>query len=345
MKEPLRVGVMGAGAVGIFVGGRLAAAGHHVTLVGRPRVLDPIAAEGLTLEDLDGSARKVARGVLRCERDAAALADTDVVLLTTKTAATQDAAKQIAEVTPAHVPVVSLQNGVDGPRTLRDVLGPGRGHGGMIASNVIFRTDTTLRRTTTGDIVIERLAPRDEERTRNAVARLIDALAASGLGTHGTRAIAPVLWTKLLFNLNNAINALSGQPLAAEISDREYRRVLARAMREGLAVMRAMGVRPVRIGRLHAGLSARVLPLPDRIFRTLAGAMVRIDPEARSSMADDLTKGRLTEIDALNGAIVRHGAELGVPTPVNARIVELVHAAERSGGGSPHSPPSALSPP
>lgn len=344
MTEPLHVGVMGAGAIGIFVGGRLAAAGHRVTLVGRERVLDPITARGLVVEDLDGSACTVERGAIRCAHDAAALAGVDVVLVTTKTAGTRAAALAIYDCTPAHVPAVSLQNGVDGVKTLRDVLGHRRGYGGMIASNVIFRDETTLRRTTDGQIVIERQHPDDEAYTRGAVGRLVDALVSAGLDAHSTRAIAPVMWTKLLFNLNNAINALSGLPLAAELSDRGYRRVLARAMREGLAVMRAMKLRPVRLGMLHPWLSSRVLPLPDPLFRRLAGAMFRIDPEARSSMADDLARRRPTEIDALNGAIVSHGARLGVATPVNARIVELVREAERAGAGSPKLRPEALGP-
>jgi 2-dehydropantoate 2-reductase len=233
---------------------------------------------------------------------------------------------------------------VDGATTLRDVLGLRRGYGGMIASNVVFRSDTILRRTTTGEIVIERQHPSDEAFTKNGVPRLVSAIRATGLDARGTKQIAPVMWSKLLFNLNNAINALSGLPLAEELSDRGYRSVLALAMREGLAVMRAMGIRPVRLGRMHAPLSSRVLPLPNWIFLRLAGAMVRIDPEARSSMADDLARGRLTEIDALNGAIVRHGARLGVPTPVNGRIVELVREAERAGQGSPRLRPESLTP-
>jgi 2-dehydropantoate 2-reductase len=336
---------MGAGAIGLFVGGRLAAAGHRVTLVGRARVLDPIAARGLVVEDLDGSARRSQPGAIECATEAAALSECDVVLVTTKTLGTVEAARQILAVTPAHVPVVSLQNGVDGASSLREVLGGIRGYGGMIASNVIFRDDSTVRRTTSGDIVIERMSPGDEATTRGAVARLIEAMRSAGLDARGSAEIAPVLWTKLLFNLNNAVNALSGLPLAAELSTRGYRQILAAAMREGLAVMRALKLRPVRLGRLHAPLASRVLPLPDPIFRTLAGAMIRIDPEARSSMADDLAKHRLTEIDALNGAIVRHGAQLGVPTPVNARIVELVREAERASLGSPKLRPEALSPP
>lgn len=335
MSAPLRVGVFGAGAVGTFVGGRLAASGCDVTLVGRPRVLDPIEAAGLTLEDLEGPSQRVEASRIRWACDASALAACDVVLVTTKAAGTHDAARAIAEHTPEHVPVVSLQNGVDGPRTLRDVLGLRRGYGAMIAYNVVFKTPTTLRRATSGPIVIERQHPLDEAFTQQGVPRLVDALRAARLQTLESRDISRVLWSKLLFNLNNALNALSGLPLQQQLRDRGYRRLMAMMMHEGLAVMRVQDMRPMRFGMLYPPLAARMLPMPDFAFERLAAAMLHVDPEARSSMADDLAQRRPTEIDALNGAVVRVGEKHGVPTPLNAAIVRAVHEAEAANAGSP----------
>jgi 2-dehydropantoate 2-reductase len=342
MTSPLRVGVMGAGAIGVYVGGRLAGVGCDVTLVGRGRVLDPIALRGLVLEDLEGPRVTLPAGRVRCAEDAAALGDAEVVLLTTKAAGTWAAAEALAAATPAHVPVVSIQNGVDGPKHLRDVLGLRRGYGGMIACNVIFSDATTLRRTTSGPIVIERRSAADEAATRGAVGRLVDALARTGLPTRASREIDRVLWSKLLLNLNNALNALSGLTLQAELRDRGYRRVLAAMQGEGLAVMRALGIRPVRVGAVYPPLARRVLPMPTFVFEQLARTMLRVDPSARSSMADDLALGRPTEVDALNGAIVRHGAKLGVATPINARIVDRVHEAEARGERRPSIAADAL---
>lgn len=338
----LRVGVFGAGAIGVYVGGRLAAAGADVTLVGRPRVLDPIAAGGVTLEDLEGAERRVAPSVIRCAHDASSLRDCDVVLITTKAGGTREAASAVAASTPSHVPVVSLQNGIDGPRTLRDVLGARRGYGGMISYNVVFRGSTALRRATSGPIVIERMHPTDELFTRGAVERLVLALRAADLETIETREIERVLWSKMLFNLNNALNALSGLPLRTQLRDRGYRRLMATMMAEGLAVMRGKGLRPMRFGMLYPPLAARVLPLPDFVFERAAAAMLRIDPEARSSMADDLAQRRPTEIDALNGAVVRVGREVGVPTPLNEKVVAAIRAAERASAGSPRLSPADI---
>ncbi len=343
MKTPLRVGVFGAGAIGTFVGGRLAASGCDVTLVGRPRVLDPIAQRGLTLEDLEERApRHVPPGRLALAGDARALADRDVVLLTTKSLGTREGALALAQHLPGHVAVVSLQNGVDGPSILRDVLGARRGYGGMVAYNVVFREPTRLRRATSGPIVLERMAPGEEVFTRGGVPRLALAMQAAGLTTLESREIARVLWTKLLFNLNNALNALSGLPLRTQLRDRAYRRLMAAMMDEGLAVMRAQGLRPVRLGTLYPPLAARLLPAPDFLFERAAAAMLRIDPEARSSMADDLAQRRPTEIDALNGVVVRAGRAHGLAAPLNERVVLAIREAEASGEGSPHLRAAAL---
>jgi len=329
VSEPLRVGIFGAGAIGGFVGGRLAASGCDVTLVGRPRVLDPIRANGLVLEDLDGRTRRAS--TLRCATEPTALRDCDVVIVTTKAAGTREAAIAVRDHTRADVPVVSLQNGVEGPVILKEILGAGRGFGGMIAYNVVFRDASTLRRATSGPIVIERGVP-----------RLMDALRAADLEAHDTDEIARVLWSKMLFNLNNALNALSGLPLRTQLRDRGYRRLMATMMREGMAVMRAQGMRPMRFGMLYPPLAALVLPSPDFVFERAAAAMLKIDPEARSSMADDLAQRRPTEIDALNGVVVRRGRELGVATPRNEKVVAAIRRAEEANAGSPHLSPDAI---
>jgi 2-dehydropantoate 2-reductase len=138
--------------------------------------------------------------------------------------------------------------------------------------------------------------------------------------------LAPVQWGKLLLNLNNPVNALSGRPLRAQLLDREYRKVLAALQEEALQALRAAHIRPAAM----AGVAPRRLPallrLPTWAFRLLAGRMLRIDEQARSSMADDLTQGRVTEVDALCGAVVRLARAQGVDAPLNARMMSLLAA-------------------
>ena len=121
-----------------------------------------------------------------------------------------------------------------------------------------------------------------------------------------------VLAGKLLYNLNNALNALSGLTLAAQLGDRRWRRLFAAAQEEALAVFRAEGITPWSMSPVPVQRMPRMLRLPNFLFRQLAKRGVRIDRTARSSMWEDVEKRRPTEIDELQGAIIRKGAALGV---------------------------------
>ena len=137
--------------------------------------------------------------------------------------------------------------------------------------------------------------------------------------------LAPVLWGKLLLNLNNPVNALSELPLREELLSRGYRKALAALQTEALQVMHAARIEPARLTPLPPAWLPAVLRLPTPLFRLLAARMLRIDAKARSSMADDLAYGRPTEVEALCGEIVRMARGLGLDAPVNARMAKLVH--------------------
>jgi 2-dehydropantoate 2-reductase len=139
---------------------------------------------------------------------------------------------------------------------------------------------------------------------------------------------AAVQWGKLLLNLNNPVNALSGLPLKAELSQRAYRRCLALLIDEARAVLRVAGIRPAKVARVGPGLLPTLLRLPDALFTRVAATMLRIDPQARSSMWEDLQAGRRTEVDYLNGAVVKLAQSLGLKAPANERLVALMRAAE-----------------
>jgi 2-dehydropantoate 2-reductase len=133
---------------------------------------------------------------------------------------------------------------------------------------------------------------------------------------------------KLLMNLNNAINALSGLPLRDQLGQRAYRLCLALCQREALAAYRAAGVAPARLGPTAPGVTPYLLGLPDAVFRRVAAATLRIDAHARSSMWEDLQRGRTTEIESLQGEIVALATAHGRDARANARLRALVHEAE-----------------
>jgi 2-dehydropantoate 2-reductase len=166
-------------------------------------------------------------------------------------------------------------------------------------------------------------------------ARIATALRRAGFDVVLRGDLKRVQYAKLLINLNNSVNALAGVPLREELSNRDYRRVFALSMREGLACMKAAGIRPERVGKMIPRIAPFILELPDALFFRVAGSMVKIDASARSSMGDDLARGRATEIDYLNGEILRLAERTRVPAPVNGVIAALVKEAEIAKRGSP----------
>ncbi|WP_067562859.1 2-dehydropantoate 2-reductase [Nocardia acidivorans] len=311
--------VLGAGSIGIYVGGTLAAAGADVTFIGRPRLLDEIATHGIRLTNLEGADERVDPALFRTATDPAEAADADLVLITVKSADTEQAARELSGLIKPGTVVISLQNGIGNDAVIRDVLPGCVVLAGMVMFNVVHRESGRFHRGTAGGVAVA------DDAVLN---RFASVLHASGLGVKRHPDLLPVQWAKLLLNLNNPINALSGRPLREELGTRDYRRCLALTQREALAAMSRARIRPARLTSLPPEAMARLLTVPDGVFRRVAGRVLAIDPMARSSMADDLAAGRKTEIAWLCGEIVSLGAMVGLPTPVNARLIELVTAAE-----------------
>ncbi|WP_067895930.1 2-dehydropantoate 2-reductase [Nocardia vaccinii] len=315
-----RVTVLGAGSIGIFVGGKLAAAGADVTFVGRPRLLDEIAEKGLCLTDLDGGADRVAPGAFAVATEPTSAATADLILVTVKSPQTAVSAEQLVGRVRPDTVLLSLQNGIGNDTVIEDILPSCVVLAGMVMFNVVHRDGGCFHRGTAGGLAVA-----DDP----ALDRFAPLFARAGLPLERHADLLPVQWAKLLLNLNNPINALSGRPLRAELGQRDYRRCLALAQAEALAVMHRAQIRPARLTLLSPRAMVRLLTVPDLLFSRFAGRVVAVDPHARSSMADDLELGRKTEIAWLSGEIVSLGRMVGMPTPVNACLVELIGAAER----------------
>lgn len=319
---PLKILIFGAGSIGVYVGASLLAAGADSVLLGRARMGERIAADGVLLTDLHGGRKQLAGGAVPFATDPAVLSDAGLIVLCVKSAGTAAAAADIASFAPPGAVVLSLQNGVGNVDLLRAAL-PGRTVlGGTVVFNVAQMEHGRFHRGTEGGLITEAAA---------ALAPWLAAFAAAGLPLEQRADFMNVQWGKLLLNLNNAVNAVSGLPLKAQLSQRAYRRCLALLIAEALDVLAAADIAPARVARVAPRMLPPLLRLPDFLFKRIAGAMLRIDPEARSSMWEDLQAGRPTEIDYLNGAVLRLGREHGVATPANGAIIALVRGAEQGG--------------
>ena len=249
--------ILGAGAIGSYVGARLAAGGRMVTLVGRQRRIEQLALTGLTATDLDGARVQVPAVRLRLASSLTqvSMSAQDVLLLCVKGPATEAAALEVAACCPPGLTVVSLQNGVDNVARIAAIAPAMRVLAGMVPFNVVMADLHHAHRATSGRIHLQ------QHSITREMAVLMDAC---GLPVTLALDMQSVQWGKLLLNLNNPVNALSGMPLRAQLMDRDYRRVLAALQREALAVLRSAGIRP-----------ARVTAAPPALMRSLAIEILR----------------------------------------------------------------------
>lgn len=312
--------IYGAGVIGCYTGGRLAATGTDVVFIGRERIASQIEAHGLTATDWRGGELRVERP--RFETAPEAAAEADVVLVTVKSAATAEAARELAPLLRPGTVVVSFQNGLRNTEVLREHLPEATVLPGMVGFNVVGRGEGRFHCAVSGAL---------EAQEHEALSALAPAFERAGLELSLHADLTGVQASKLLLNLNNAINALSGLPLKAELAERDFRRCWALTQREGLAAFAAAGIAPAKILPLPPRWMPALLNTPDAVFTRAAARMLAIDPLARTSMAYDLDAGRLTEVDYLNGEITALAERRGTAAPANERLVELVHDAENGG--------------
>lgn len=314
-----KIVVHGAGAIGCWIGGAWIAAGLDVALLGRPAIQGEIAANGLTLTDSEKRRIELRPDEVRIGTEPKLLKQADIILLTVKSTGTAAAAKEIARHARKDAAVISFQNGVSNADTLAAAL-PGRTVlRGMVPFNVAHLGNGRWHKGVAGALWAE-----DHAITRALAERIGDRPGALTLSGD----MAGIAWGKLLINLNNAVNALSGRTLLEELGQRNYRRVWAAAQIEALEILKAAGIAPAKTGPFPPGLFPHIVGAPNWLFNTTVLKVFKIDANARSSMADDFTAGRLTEIDWLNGEVVRLAERLGRQAPVNAAIVALVRQAE-----------------
>jgi len=314
--------VLGAGSIGCYVGGRLAAAGADVTFVGRDRVRQQLIEHGLQLSDLNGSELSVPYAKIRFVTELDPATDFELVLVTVKSAATTDAGRDLAAALPAGGLVLSLQNGIGNADLLARQLPEQTVLPGMVPFNVVQRGEGRFHQGSEGTLEVE-------EHPALSVWSALFERAGIPLQTH--KQMLAVQWAKLLLNLNNPVNALSDLPLKCQLSQRDYRRCVALAQREALGLLELAGIQPAKITPLPPRWLPMLLSSPDWVFSRLANRMLMIDPLARSSMWEDLVAGRVTEVDWINGEIVRLADRLGRQAPVNAKLMALIREAESGG--------------
>ncbi len=296
--EALRVAVMGAGAVGCYFGGMLARAGHDVVLIGRPEHVRAIEAHGLRLQTraFDEQVR------LRASTDAAAVRGAGLVLCCVKSGDTEAAAQAMRAHLAPQALLLSLQNGVDNADRLRALL-PQPVRAAVVYVATEMAGPGHVRHHGRGELVVEPGPGGDA---------WAQALRAAGIPVEISADVRQALWVKLILNCAyNAISAIGQVPYGRMVAVEGVAETMQQVVRECVAVACAEGV------AVPADIEATV--------RGLAGSM----PQQRSSTAQDLARGKPSEIEHLNGYVLRRGQAHGVPTPANQVLLTLVRLLER----------------
>jgi 2-dehydropantoate 2-reductase len=305
-----KIAVVGAGAVGSFYGAMLARAGQRVVLIGRPQHVASIEREGLKLD----MAGRVETLDLEASVSIDAVRGADLALFCVKSTDTESTARELAPSLEPHAVVLSLQNGVENAallaRRLRRTVVPA-----VVYVATAMAGPGSVRHFGGGDLVIGALpgaADPPESAHASLLQDLVALFGAAGVNVTISGDVRVELWSKLLINCAfNAISALAQAPYARLAAQPEIRELQQSIVREVVAVAQAEGI------ALEVGPSLQAV---ERIARTMPGQL--------ASTAQDVARRKPSEIDHLNGFIVRRGRELGVAVPANQALTALIKLVE-----------------
>lgn len=307
--------IFGAGAIGSYLGASLAQAGQTVSVYARPATAAHLRAHGFRLNGAPVSSIKVFDSL-----PAALGSAPEVILFALKAYATAAAIADLRAVTTTPPPMVCLQNGIGNEAALAEAFG---------AERVLAGTVTTaVARRMAGDIQVERARGIGVALGHPLNERVLAALRQAGLKAQGYASADELKWSKLLTNLvGNATSAILDMTVAEIFSNPRLFDLEMRMLRECLAVMQKKNYVVVDL----PGTPVRALALGVRLPAWLARPLLRRGVARgrggkRPSFYIDLHSGQQTEVNWLNGAVARHGAEVGVPTPVNQLLTETLEA-------------------
>ena len=297
VANELKIAVMGAGAVGCYFGGLLARAGHAVVLIGRPQHMEAIRRNGLFMETLSFQAHVP----LQSSADASAVQGANIVLCCVKSTDTESAAADLAPHLNSDALVLSLQNGVDNAERLQSIL-----RRDVIPAVVYVASEMAglghVKHHGRGELVIGPSA---------ASQYLVKLFADAGVPTQISDNVAGALWAKLILNCAyNALSAITQMPYGRLVQGECVEDMMRDVMQECLSVAQGGGV-----------------TVPGDMWESVQN-IARTMPTQFSSTAQDLARHKRSEIDHLNGYVLRRGKALGIPTPVNRALYTVVKLLE-----------------
>lgn len=319
----INIAVFGAGSIGCYLGGQLLNGGCNVTFLGREKFKQDILKHGLNLTHFERANIKHNAQTIEFSTQERSISKADIILVTVKSQDTEAAAHKIVDFSKSDALIISFQNGVSNVDVLKNILPDHTVLGGVVPFNVTGTGPGQFHCGTEGNLSVQSGDPRLDD--------LSLAFGSSEQGLDIYDDILAVQWGKLLVNLNNALNTLTGGTLRSALMQRHYRKTLAAVISEGLMVLRGAEIEPADFGKTSAEKMVKILRMPNFIYTIIMNKVVKIDANARSSMLDDLEMGRKSEVDYLQGAIVNLAETTGQAAPHNQKILELVNQAFKDG--------------
>jgi 2-dehydropantoate 2-reductase len=320
----MRIAIVGAGAIGSVIGGLLSKAGEDITLIGRKPHVDAINQNGLILEGRPG------RMVIQVKAAENLDFKPDLALLTVKA---QDVESSVKKAQPflSVIQVVTMQNGVQSDDQVARLLGKEN----IISSVVVFNGQFLEPGKASYSIPFSKTALLIGEPFGNKGNRLqnLSLLLNKAIGTDISEDIRAAHWTKLLWNLQTAVPAITGLSYQDSYQYPKVRELTINLLKEGLNVIKAAGIKTVDVPGFPMEpietMARESLPIASTLLKKIADSLGKVP--VLGSTLQSIKRGTSTEVDYLNGEIVKMGKKMGISTPVNSLIVGLVHQVEATG--------------
>ena len=293
----MKIAIVGSGGVGGYFGGRLAATGADVTFLARGAHLDAMRTRGLRIISPKGDVH--IRDV-KVAADTTEIGPVDIVLFAVKLYDTESALATLPPLLGPTTAVVPLQNGVDSVASVTSAVGPAHTVGGTCYVSAVISEPGVIKHTAMDHLVFGEL---DRVRSPRLLA-LLDACQPAGFQSTLSDDITLDIWSKFVrLSVLSGMTAAARSPLGVVRDDPELWQMLKAALAEGLAVAHAKGIR-----------------VSSSTVEDVAKMYGALPPQTKSSMLEDLERGRRIELPWLSGAVARIGREVGVPTPTHRFI-------------------------
>lgn len=332
-----KVVIAGAGAVGLFLGGRLIEKGIDVSFLGRKRIREILQHDGLSLSEGTELPQHIPTQKLDYRTDPEIIREAHWIWVTVKSQSTKQLCQDIAPYVRPGAHFLSFQNGIHNGIYLRERFPQHSVQSVVVPFNVVPIGHGYIMQNFPVKVIVENNPAASGKQIETLLTK-------ASIPFQMVDQIYPIMWGKLLLNLNNAINALSGLSIKDELSYKCYRRVLANCLEEALDVYDKAGIVAKTPIRIPIEWVPNLLKMPDKLFNVFSKTILGLDSNSFSSMWQDLKAHKKTEIDYINGEFLRLADQFNVPVPTIRHLYDLVKSCELKQSGSPDLPGDAMIP-